>query len=66
MKSEYNILSVEQIKFLQQIGMDVDAEPDELMEAVGDYFTLRCLDENYNPNSEGIMCEKILDVLADL
>ena len=66
MKSEYNILSVEQIKFLQQIGMDVDTEPDELMEALGDYLTLRCLDKNYNPNSEGIMCEKILDVLADL
>ncbi len=66
MKRKYNVLSAEQIEFLQQAEINVDVEPDELMEAVGDYLTLRCLDENYNPNTEGIMCEEILDILADI
>ena len=30
---------------------------------VGDYLTLQCLDERYNPNEEGIMCYSILDSL---
>lgn len=35
----------------------------EIEDAIGDHLTLRCLDENYNPNAEGLICEDILDSL---
>lgn len=54
-----------QIKFLQKIGVDPDANLDVIEEAVGDYLTLHCLDENYNPTTEGLICESILDYIGE-
>ena len=33
---------------------------------IGDYLTLHCLDENYEPNEEGRLCETILDQIDTL
>ena len=54
----------EYIDFLNSIGIDPNLDEADLEEKVGDYLTLNCLDENYQPNKEGIMCYKILDYLA--
>ena len=35
----------------------------ELEDAAGDYLVLQCMDKDYNPNDEGLMCEAILDKL---
>lgn len=55
----------EQINFLISIGIDPNMGLDELEDAVGDYLTLHCLDENYEPNAEGEMCYTILDYIAE-
>ena len=34
-----------------------------LEDTVGDRLTLHCLDKDYNPSAEGVMCEHILDKL---
>lgn len=59
---------------LQKIGSEIGLNSDldhlsddewcDLEEAVGDYLTLRCLDEDYEPNAEGLLCEDILDKFA--
>lgn len=35
----------------------------KLEDTVGDRLTLHCLDKDYNPNEEGLMCERILNKL---
>ncbi len=56
----------EEIELMQRIGLDFNFEhlSDEewcaLEETIGDYLTLHCLDKNYEPNEEGLMCEAIL------
>lgn len=57
MKKEY-------IDFLISIGIDPTIDEADLEEQVGDYLTLHCLDENYQPNEEGKMCYKILYSLS--
>lgn len=58
------VLSEKQKKFLISIGINPDANLDLIEEKVGDYLTLNCLDENYNPNEEGKICESILDYIS--
>lgn len=56
----------EEIELMQRAGSDFDfdhlsdEEWCELEETVGDYLTLHCLNENYEPNHEGLLCESIL------
>lgn len=57
-------MSEEQRKFLISIGINPDDELDIIEDKVGDYLTLKCFDENYNPNEQGKMCQKILDYIG--
>ena len=59
-------MSGNQKEFLISIGIDPNDELDVIEDKVGDYLTLNCLDENYNPNEEGLMCESILDYIGQL
>lgn len=61
-----------QIKLMRKIGLKMDlANPDRLSDnewvliekKVGDYLNSKCLDIDYKPNSEGIVCYSILDML---
>ena len=45
-------MSEKQKEFLVSIGIDPNDELDVIEDKVGDYLTLNCLDENYNPNEE--------------
>ena len=54
-------MSEEQLKLLNKIGISPDTDLDEIEEAVGNHLTLNCMDENYVPNEEGLICESILD-----
>lgn len=59
----------EEISLMRRIGLDFDfdnlsdEEWCEIEEVVGENLVLRCLDEDYNPNEEGWVCESILDKL---
>ena len=66
MLNKYRILEDEQIVFLNKNNFNLDIEPDRLMDAIGDFLTLECLDDDYMPNPNGIMCENILDKLAEM
>lgn len=65
-QKEVIIMSEKQKEFLVSIGIDPTDELDVIEDKVGDYLTLNCLDENYNPNEEGLMCESILDYIGQL
>lgn len=60
-----------EIKLMQKLGLDADfqnlGQDDDywatIEETVGDYLTLKCLDKNYYPTADGIICEAILDKL---
>ena len=65
-QKEVIIMSEKQKEFLVSIGIDPNDELDVIEDKVGDYLTLNCLDENYNPNEEGLMCESILDYIGKL
>lgn len=58
-------MNKEQLKLLEKIGITSDADFDSIEEAVGNYLNLYCLDENYTPNNEGIICESILDCIGN-
>lgn len=63
------MFSEEEINLMRQLGLDCDfnglSETDEywadIEEKVGDFLTLKCLDEHYTPDSNGIICESILN-----
>ena len=62
-----------QLNVLKKLGLNYNSTQDlsedelvDLEERVGDYLTLHCLDENYEPNEEGKICESILDLLTEL
>jgi len=62
-----------QLKVLKKLGLNYNSTQDlsedeliDLEERVGDYLTLHCLDEDYEPNEEGKICESILDLLTEL
>lgn len=57
-------MTEEQKKFLLSIGVNPKEDLDIIEDKVGDYLTLKCLDENYNPNEEGLMCQSILDYIG--
>lgn len=60
-----------EIKLMKRLGLkadfqNLDWDDDDwitIEETVGDYLTLQCLDENYYPDADGIICESILDKL---
>ena len=58
-QKEVIIMSEKQKEFLVSIGIDPNDELDVIEDKVGDYLTLNCLDENYNPNEEGLMLSLI-------
>ena len=59
----------EEISLMRKIGLDLDfdnlSDNDwcEIEDVIGDYLTLKCLDKDYNPSEEGLVCESILDKL---
>lgn len=57
-------MSEEQRNFLMSIGINPDDDLDIIEDKIGDYLTLKCLDENYNPNEQGLICEGILDYIS--
>lgn len=55
--------------FMRECGLNLDfdnlSDDDyvEIEEVIGNKLTLECLDNNYNPNEDGLLCEEILDKL---
>ena len=55
-----------EIQLMNSLGLSynfdnlTDDEWCNLEEVVGDHLTLKCLDDDYDPNEEGLMCEDIL------
>ena len=63
-----SVLNSKEIELLNEIGLNYDfskklSEDQGAMfeDKVGDYLTLECLDEEYEPNEEGKICYAILD-----
>lgn len=57
-------MNEKQVQLLKKIGVNPDAEFDIIEESVGDYLNTYCLDENYTPNEDGLICESILDYIG--
>ena len=63
------MFSVEEIALMKSLGLDSDfnnlSEDDEywvdIEEKVGNFLTLKCLDEHYEPDDKGVICESILN-----
>ena len=63
------MFSDEEIALMRSIGLDCDfnnlSEEDDYwadIEAkVGEFLTLKCLDKNYEPDDNGIVCKTILN-----
>ena len=66
-----SLFTADELKLLKKLGfqdsvLNISEDDDlwaDIEDQVGDYLTLRCLDENYEPNEEGVICEAILDKL---
>ena len=58
-------MSEEQKNFLISIGINPNDDLDKIDDFVSDYLVMHCLDEEYNPNEEGLMCESILDYIGE-
>lgn len=64
-----NCLTREEIRFLEELGMQDDLHHlsrdssvwGEIEDKVGDELMFQGLDENYEPNQIGRICESILD-----
>lgn len=60
-----------QIEFMKELGLNFDfsklsdGERCEIEEQVGNELILHCLDENYEPNKRGLICEDILRHIDD-
>lgn len=60
-----------QIEFMKELGLNFDFsklsndERCEIEEQVGNELILHCLDENYEPNECGLICEDILRHIDD-
>lgn len=58
-----------EISLMRSLGLDCDfnnlSDDDDywmiIEEKVGAHLTLECLDENYNPDENGAICESILN-----
>ena len=52
---------------MRKIGLNLDfdklTDDDwcQIEETVGEYLVLHCLDKNYNPTHDGLICESIMD-----
>lgn len=63
------MFSDEEIALMRSIGLDCDfnnlSEEDDywadIEEKVGEFLTLKCLDKNYEPDDNGIVCKSILN-----
>lgn len=63
------MFSDEEIALMRSIGLDCDfnnlSEEDDywadIEEKVGEFLTLKCLDKNYEPDDNGIICKSILN-----
>jgi|GEM_PF-927582 len=56
-------------KIVPNINLDSDLTDDELIEMedeLGDHLTLKCLDDNYEPTREGVVCEDLLEILGNI
>ena len=63
------MFSDEEIALMRSIGLDCDfnnlSEEDDycadIEEKAGEFLTLKCLDKNYEPDDNGIVCKTILN-----
>ena len=63
------MFSEEEIDLMRSLGLDCDfnslSEDDnrwaDIEEKVGNFLTLKCLDEHCNPDNNGIICDSILN-----
>ncbi len=56
-------------KIVPNINLDSDLTDDELIEMedeLGDHLTLHCLNGDYEPNREGVVCEDLLEILGNI
>lgn len=66
------IFTVQQVQMMKRIGLSLDfdslSEDDyvKIEETVGDYLERYGLDEKYQPNKDGRICEAILDRLSSV
>ncbi len=58
-------MNEDQIAFLEQIGIDPNSDLASLEEQVADYLENNCLDNDYNPTADGLLCESILDYISE-
>lgn len=65
--------SKKQTELLKEMGIPFDVGKDlsddeicEIEEYAGDYLVLNCLDEDYKPNQDGVICYEILDMIGEL
>lgn len=69
-ETPYNVFSEDEISLLLKLGInrlkDNDDDFINIEEKVADHLVLKCFDENYEPNQEGLICESILDKLNEL
>lgn len=62
------MFSDKEIQFIKsKLHLDINTDTPsgddlgKLEEVCGEYLTLHCLDNNYEPTDEGLLCESILD-----
>lgn len=67
------IFSKEQIELAKKIGVPFDVTGDltddeicDLVDFFGDYLTIHCLDDEYAPNHEGVICYQVIDMIGEL
>ena len=61
----------DEIQLMKKIGLDCDfnslSDEDDywaaIEEKVGDHLILHCLDKDYDPDPDGLLCKSILDKL---
>lgn len=64
-----DVFTEKEKSFMRECGLNLDfdnlSDDDyvEIEEVIGNKLTLECLDDNYNPNEDGLLCEEILDKL---
>jgi hypothetical protein len=62
----------EELELMKEFGLDMDfnnlSDDDyvEIEDVVGTKMVTKCLDHDYNPNAKGLICERILDKLANI
>ena len=63
----------EQATLMNKIGVPFDITKDltddeicDLVDYAADHLNLHCLDDDYAPNHEGVVCYQVLDILGKL